>query len=30
MVWDAEGSMHLVKRMIKAAVSSNENGATER
>lgn len=30
MVWDAEGSMHLVKRTIKAAVSSNEKGTTER
>lgn len=30
MVWDAEGSMHLVKRTLKAAVSSNEKGTTER
>lgn len=30
MVWDAEGSMHLVKRTTKAAVSSNEEGTTER
>ncbi|KAL8113617.1 uncharacterized protein C630.12 isoform X2 [Apium graveolens] len=30
MVWDAEGSMHLVKRTVKAVVSSNEKGTAER
>lgn len=31
MIWDAEGSMHLIKRTLKAtATSSSEKGTMER